>query len=72
MIASLASDVVAIDEEHTPRQYATFLEELRSNMAALWEQQGGVGATGSSAGASGGGRKNKHKMREARVQEVAC
>lgn len=74
LIASLASPVVAIDEEHTPKQYAMFLEELMRNMVALWEQQGGVGASASTSNA--GGRKNnksKSSMREARVQEViAC
>lgn len=75
LISSLASPVVAIDEEHTPKQYATFLEELMRNMVALWEQQGGVGACASTSSANAGGRKHsksKSGMREARVQEVAC
>ncbi|EIM80246.1 uncharacterized protein STEHIDRAFT_150792 [Stereum hirsutum FP-91666 SS1] len=75
LISSLASPVVAIDEEHTPKQYATFLEELMRNMVALWEQQGGVGACASTSSANAGGRqhtKSQSGMREARVQEVAC
>lgn len=73
LIDSLSSEVVAIDEEHTPKQYSIFLQELMGTMMTLWEQRGGVSAASSSAGANGG-RKSKHKsgMMEARVQEVAC
>ena len=74
LITSLNSENVSIDEEHTPRQYATFLTELSQSMKALWTPEGKAKAQEQGQGQGQGQRVNgdANVGRESRVQEVAC
>ena len=70
LIMSLSSESVSIDEEHTLRQYATFLTELSQSMRALWTPEGEAKIQGQRQGQRVSGDVNVG--RESKVQEMVC